>query len=244
MTKDEAGVWSATIGPMAPQLWGYWFQVDGVKALDPNNGELQRDGSRWDNMLMISGPESDLWDFKDVPHGTVEQVWYPSPTLKLARRRMYVYLPADYKDSTAKYPVLYLLHGAGNDEETWSNMGRATVIMDNLIAVGKARPMIVVMPNGNASQTVSQGFGFGPTPPRRQIAAPAPPPLQTAGSGGAPSPGGLVKPATAARGRSQSYFSGSAGITSSAEDYLRFAQMLCNGGELNGKRILSPGRWR
>ena len=70
MTKDEAGVWSTTIGPLAPQLWGYWFMVDGVKALDPNNGETQRDGSRYDNLLMISGPESEWWDFKDVPHGT------------------------------------------------------------------------------------------------------------------------------------------------------------------------------
>ena len=70
MTKDESGVWSTTIGPLAPQLWGYWFIVDGVKALDPNNGETQRDGRRYDNLLMISGPESEWWDFKDVPHGT------------------------------------------------------------------------------------------------------------------------------------------------------------------------------
>ena len=82
MTKDEAGVWSTTIGPLAPQLWGYWFVVDGVKALDPDNGETQRDGARYDNLLMISGPESEWWDFKDVPHGTVQAVWYPSPTLK------------------------------------------------------------------------------------------------------------------------------------------------------------------
>jgi enterochelin esterase family protein len=210
MTKDEAGVWSATIGPLAPQLWGCWFLVDGVKTPDPNNGEMQRDGSRWDNMLMISGPESDLWDFKDVPHGTVEQVWYPSPTLKLARRRMYVYLPAEYKDSSAKYPVLYLLHGGGNDEDTWTNMGRATVIMDNLIAAGKAKPMIVVMPNGNATQSVSQGFAFGPTPPRRQLTAPAPPPLQAAaGRGGAPGPGpaaaGQARPAMAPQPYAGSY---------------------------------------
>lgn len=193
MKKDDAGVWSATIGPFAPQLWCYWFLVDGVKVLDPNNSELQRDGSRWDNMLMISGPESDLWDFKDVPHGTVEQVWYASPTLKMERRRTYVYLPAEYKDSTAKYPVLYLLHGGGNDEDTWTSMGRATVIMDNLIAAGKAKPMIVVMPNGNANQSISQGFGFGPTPPRLQIVAPAPPPIQAGGQ----------TPAGAAQGRWQ-----------------------------------------
>jgi enterochelin esterase family protein len=180
MTKDDAGVWSATIGPMAPQLWGYWFLADGVKALDPNNGETQRDGNRYDNLLMISGPECDLWDFRDVPHGTIEQVWYSSPTLKLARRRMYVYLPPDYKENNARYPVLYLLHGGGGDEDAWTVMGRAPIILDNLIAAGKAKPMIVVMPNGNATQTVSQGFGYGPTPARQQVVAPAPPPIQAA----------------------------------------------------------------
>src|SRR5258708_5435888 len=110
MTKEESGVWSTTIGPLAPQLWGYWFVVDGVKALDPNNSETQRDGSRYDNLLMISGPESEWWDFKDVPHGTVQAVWYPSPTLKLANRRMMVYTPPGYETSTQKYPFLYLLH--------------------------------------------------------------------------------------------------------------------------------------
>lgn len=181
MAKDDAGVWSATIGPLAPQLWGYWYMADGVKALDPGNGETQRDGSRYDNLLMISGPESDLWDFKDVPHGTIEQVWYPSPTLKQARRRMYVYLPPDYKTTTTRYPVLYLLHGGGGDEDAWTVMGRAPIILDNLLAQGKAKPMIVVMPNGNATQTVSQGFAFGPTPARQQVVAPAPPPMQAAG---------------------------------------------------------------
>ncbi len=180
MQKDAAGVWSVTIGPMAPQLWGYWFLADGVKALDPNNGETQRDGNRYDNLLMVSGPESALWDFKDVPHGTLEQVWYPSPTLKQARRRMYVWLPPDYKSTTAKYPVLYLLHGGGGDEDAWTVMGRATIILDNLLAAGKIKPMIVVMPNGNATQTVSQGFGFGPTPAPQQVVAPAPPPIQAA----------------------------------------------------------------
>lgn len=183
MSKDDAGVWSATVGPLGVQLWGYWFTVDGVKALDPNNGETQRDGSRYDNLLMISGPEDDMWDFKDVPHGTVHQIWYPSPTLKEARRRMYVYTPPDYENGTAKYPVLYLLHGGGGDEDAWTVMGRAPIIMDNLIAAGKAKPMIVVMPNGNPTQTVSQGFGFGPTPARQQVVAPAPPPIQAAQGG-------------------------------------------------------------
>ena len=147
---------------------------------------------------MISGPESEWWDFKDVPHGTVQAVWYPSPTLKMASRRMMVYTPPGYETGTQKYPVLYLLHGGGGDEDAWLTMGRANIIMDNLIAAGKAKPMIVVMPNGNATQSVSQGFGFGPTPARQSVQAPAPPPVQAAqaaqggsragGRGGAPQP--------------------------------------------------------
>jgi enterochelin esterase-like enzyme len=190
MTKDEAGVWSTTVGPLAAQLWGYWFMVDGVKALDPSNGETQRDGMRYDNLLMISGAESAWWDFKEVPHGTVQAVWYPSPTLKLASRRMMVYTPPGYETSSQKYPVLYLLHGGGGDEDAWLTMGRANIIMDNLIAAGKAKPMIVVMPNGNAAQAVSQGFGFGPTPARQSVQAPAPPPVQAEQAGRAGAPGG------------------------------------------------------
>jgi enterochelin esterase-like enzyme len=198
MTKDEAGVWSTTIGPLAAQLWGYWYMVDGVKALDPSNAETQRDGARYDNLLMVSGPDSEWWDFKEVPHGTVQAVWYPSPTLKLASRRMMVYTPPGYETGNQKYPVLYLLHGGGGDEDAWLTMGRANIIMDNLIAAGKAKPMIVVMPNGNAAQTVSQGFGFGPTPATQSVQAPAPPPIQAeqaagraggaGGRGGAPQP--------------------------------------------------------
>ncbi len=189
MTKDENGMWSTTVGPLAPQLWGYWYMVDGVKALDPGNGETQRDGARYDNLLMISGPESDWWDFKDVAHGSVQAVWYPSPTLKMASRRLMVYTPPGYETSTQKYPVLYLLHGGGGDEDAWLTMGRANIIMDNLIAAGKAKPMIVVMPNGNATQSVSQGFGYGPTPARQSVRAPAPPPVQVAQGGGQPGRG-------------------------------------------------------
>ncbi len=185
MTKDESGVWSVTVGPLDPQLWGYWFLVDGVKVLDPGNGETQRDGSRIDNLLMISGPQSDLWDFKDVPHGTIHAVWYASPILKQARRRMYVYTPAGYETGQDRYPVLYLLHGGGGDEDAWVTMGRANVILDNLMAEGKAKPMIVVMPNGNATQAVSQGYAYGPTPSPQAVQAPAPPPLQNAGAAGA-----------------------------------------------------------
>jgi len=185
MQKDDQGVWSITVGPLDAQLYGYWFLVDGVRTLDPSNSETERDGNRFSSLLMVSGPADAMWDFKDVPHGTVEQVWYPSPTLKQDQRRMYVYLPPAYHTSNKKYPVLYLLHGGGGDEDAWVTMGRANIIMDNLIAAGKATPMIVVMPNGNATQTVSQGFGNGPTPSLQQVTAPAPNP----GQGGAPGGG-------------------------------------------------------
>ena len=197
MTKDEQGIWSVTVGPLGEQLWGYSFNVDGLKVLDPGDGEYQRDGNRYDNLLMISGPGSDLWDFKpNIPHGAVQAVWYPSPILKETSRRMYVYTPPDYFTSKARYPVLYLLHGGGGDEDAWTTMGRAPVIMDNLIAQGKTKPMIVVMPNGNANQIVSQGYALGPTPPRISVTAPAPPPVQAAegrgagrGPGQPPAPG-------------------------------------------------------
>jgi enterochelin esterase-like enzyme len=184
MTKDDSGVWSITVGPLDAQLYGYWFLVDGVRTLDPSNSETERDGNRFSSLLMVSGPADDMWDFKDVPHGTIEQVWYPSPTLHMDQRRMYVYLPPDYHSSgNKKYPVLYLLHGAGGDEDAWVTMGRANIIMDNLIAAG-ATPMIVVMPNGNATQTVSQGFGDGPTPSVQQVTAPAPNPGAAGAAGG------------------------------------------------------------
>jgi enterochelin esterase family protein len=164
--------------------------VDGVKALDPLNGETQRDGLRYDNLLMINGPYSDPWTFKqDVPHGTIHMVWYPSPTLKQNERRMYVYTPAGYEANQTRYPVLYLLHGGGGDEDAWITMGRANIILDNLIAAGKMKPMIVAMPNGNANQTVSQGYAYGPTPRPNAVTAPAPPPVQAAGAASGPGRG-------------------------------------------------------
>lgn len=176
MTKDEQGVWSVTVGPLGDELWGYSFIVDDVKVMDPGNAEFQRDGQRYDSLLMISGPASETWEFKpQVAHGTVSAVWYPSEVLKQASRRMYVYTPPGYEAGSEKYPVMYLLHGSGGDEDAWTNMGRANVILDNLIAAGKAKPMIVVMTNGNAGQTVSQGYAYGPTPPRNAVTAPLPP---------------------------------------------------------------------
>lgn len=191
MSKDDQGVWSVTLGPLDAQLYGYWFSVDGVRTLDPSNSETERDGNRFSSLLMLSGPADTMWDFRDVPHGTLEQVWYPSPTLHLNQRRLYVYLPPGYQTNRShKYPVLYLLHGAGGDEDAWVTMGRANIILDNLLAAGKAVPMVVVMPNGNATQSVAQGFGDGPTPSIQQVTAPSPNP----GPGGTPAASAAPRP--------------------------------------------------
>ena len=163
MAKDDAGVWSATVGPLTPELWAYTFSVDGVSLLDSANPNILRDGTRYSNFLIVDGALSDTYEIKDVPHGNVSLVWYDSPTLSSASpRRMYVYTPPGYDKTTEKYPVLYLLHGAGGDEDAWNNMGRASVIMDNLIAARKAKPMVVVMTNGNANQKMAPGYGIVP----------------------------------------------------------------------------------
>ena len=106
-------MWTITVGPLKPELYSYTFNVDGVKVIDPANAQIKRDGTRMESLLLISGPESDLYTVKDVPHGTLSKVWYKSPSLDMTRR-MYVYTPPEY-DATAKirYPVLYLFHGAG-----------------------------------------------------------------------------------------------------------------------------------
>lgn len=164
MAKDETGVWSVIVGPLKPEVINYTFNVDGVRTLDPANPDSVRDGARLASMLLVPGPESAIYALQDVPHGTVSQVWYSSPTLGLTRRA-YVYTPPGYETSDIRYPVLYLLHGGGGDEDAWNSMGRANMILDNLIGKAKAVPMIVVMPNGNAREAVSQGYALGKRPP-------------------------------------------------------------------------------
>jgi enterochelin esterase-like enzyme len=192
MVKDSDGIWSATVGPLTPELWGYTYSVNGVTTLDPGNANIRRDGARYANIFFIDGPFSQNYQIRDIPHGNVNMVWYDSPTLKL-KRRMYVYTPAGYEDSKLTYPVLYLLHGAGGDEDAWFNMGRASLIMDGLINDKKAKPMIVVMTNGNGYQQMAPGFG--PTP-RVEGAMPMPAPR---GAGpGAPGAPAAAPPAAAA----------------------------------------------
>lgn len=154
-TKD--GVWEYTSAPLASELYNYSFIVDGQKMNDPNNVYLVRDVSTVTNYFLIPEGRADGYSVQNVPHGNLSKVWYASPTLGMKQRRMTVYTPAEYYNTTKKYPVLYLLHGAGGDENSWSELGRAVQILDNLIAQGKAKPMIVVMPNGNGSEEAAPG---------------------------------------------------------------------------------------
>ena len=163
MIRNDTGLWSLTVGPLEPEIYTYSFSVNGITLMDPGNIRVMRDGARYASMLLVPGEASDLYQVKNVPHGTLSKVWYDSPSLELTRR-MYVYTPPGYDEGSDKYPVFYLLHGGGGDEDAWSTLGRASQIMDNLIAQGKAKPMIVVMTNGNPGDAASPGEA----PPKKE----------------------------------------------------------------------------
>jgi len=154
MIKGKNGVWSVSIRKPAPELYTYSFIVDGLSINDPVNIFTQRDGTRYLSVLLIPGELTANY-FEAKQRGNLEQVWYESPTLGLTRR-MFVYTPYGYEKGTTRYPVLYLLHGAGGDEDAWSTMGRTCQILDNLIEKKLAQPMLVVMPNGNPTQAAAR----------------------------------------------------------------------------------------
>ena len=154
MVKAKTGVWSVTINKPTPELYTYSFIVDGLSVNDPNNIFQQRDGTRYLSVLLLPGDLTANY-FEANKRGNLSQVWYESPTLGMTRR-MFVYTPYGYENGTTKYPVLYLLHGAGGDEDAWSTMGRTCQILDNLIEKGLAKPMLVVMPNGNPTQVAAR----------------------------------------------------------------------------------------
>ena len=157
LVKDDKGVWSFTSETLKPELYTYNMLVDSVKIIDPLNVYNIRDISNLFSVLLVGGDaRTDLYKVNKVAHGTVSKIWYESPTAGLTRR-LTVYTPAGYEKSKKKYPVLYLLHGIGGDENAWSELGRAAQILDNLIAQGKAEPMLVVMTNGNISQEACPG---------------------------------------------------------------------------------------
>jgi len=166
MQKGEGGIWEVTVDAPTPEIYTYNFIVDGVAVNDPLNDKVQRDGSRYLNMLFIPGERSENY-YEAKQHGSVTTRWYNSPSLGYSRR-MVVYTPYGYENSKTKLPVLYLLHGGGGDEEAWTSMGRAAQILDNLIEKGLAKPMIVVMPNGNPNQKAAGVLGIEAEPMDRQ----------------------------------------------------------------------------
>ena len=170
LVENKEGVWEyTTAAPLSPELYGYTFLVDGLKINDPSNVHMIRDVATVTNVFIIGGERADLYKVNDVPHGTVSKVWYDSPTAGFDRR-LTIYTPAGYETSGMRYPVFYLLHGMGGDENAWSELGRATQILDNLIAQGKAEPMIVVMTNGNIALEAAPGeSSLGYVPPTFQL---------------------------------------------------------------------------
>ena len=168
MVEGKDGVWTYTTEPLEGELYLYNFIVDGERRNDPSNMYMNRDIATWTSFFTMSAKQGDkgwYYETHDVPHGTLSKVWYRSNTLG-ADRRLTVYTPAGYEKGKDKYPVLYLLHGSGGDEDAWADLGRTVQILDNLIAEGKAKPMIVVMPNGVYYNNAAPGYAvnmFQPT---------------------------------------------------------------------------------
>lgn len=173
MTRGDDGVWTATIGPLPHDVYNYQFNVDGIIAMDPANPSVKLGFGAFPpaNLVEVPGNGLEFDDAKPVPHGTIRIETYNSKAIG-APRTLWIYTPPGYDRGNTRYPVFYLLHGSGNIDSSWMLTGRANYIMDNLIAEGKAKPMIIVNPLGYARQ----GVGLGPEP-----TAPSPP----AGPGGA-----------------------------------------------------------
>jgi len=156
MKKDDQGVWSVTTSPLAPDYYSYSFVADGVRLIDPSNSLITPNLLSTASAVHVPGPPSLAWEVNDVPHGEIHHHFYKSSVAD-DERDYYVYTPPGYKASgKQKYPVLYLLHGYSDDASGWTAVGRANVILDNLIAQGKAKPMIVVMPLGYGTMQIIQ----------------------------------------------------------------------------------------
>ncbi len=158
MQKGDDGVWTITVGPLDPAIYSYSYEIDGVRDIDPINPMIQLGDRSASSMFEVPSGSAAPYDIQSVPHGTVHINWYESKSLGV-QRSMYVYTPPGYEQGKGKYPVLYLLHGSGDTEAGWVTIGRANLILDNLIAQGKAKPMIVAMPYGRPLQDVA----FGPS---------------------------------------------------------------------------------
>jgi len=159
LDKGSNGVWEIAVGPVPAGAYRYTFMVDGVATIDPRNPSTSESNNNSWSLVYVPG--SDAFDTRNVPHGSVAEVNYYSSALK-AFRRMHVYTPPGYETNSKKYPVFYLLHGAGDSDDSWSTVGRAGFILDNLIAAKTAKPMIVVMPAGHTrmqGNPIASAFG-------------------------------------------------------------------------------------
>ena len=156
--KKANGIWSYTTQPLESEMYTYYFEVDGKRMIDPNNNNSIRDVDTYFSYFIITDGVADNYIKQNVAHGDVEKIWYDSSIKDTPKRRMSIYTPPNYKiDKQEQYPVLYLLHGSGGDENAWIEAGRAIEILDNLIAQKKCVPMIVVMPNGIANMAAAPG---------------------------------------------------------------------------------------
>jgi enterochelin esterase family protein len=160
MSKGDSGIWEATVGPLDPGAYRYHFNVNGVAVIDPRSPAISESNNNVWSLVHIPG--SDVMDTRNVPHGAISAVTYHSTALQKVRR-MHVYTPPGYELGTGTFPVFYLLHGAGDNDDSWTSVGRAGFILDNLIAAKKARPMIVVMPAGHTSRAPGNAIGRTPT---------------------------------------------------------------------------------
>jgi len=149
LKQDTNGVWSATLGPLEPDLYGYSFTVDNLSMVDPANPWVKPMRAARTSVMEVPGDPPRLWEFQSVPHGTIHEHAYFSKALAV-RRSVHVYTPPGYEKNSGKLPVLYLFHGAGDNDATWTATGRAHFIADNLLAQQKIRPMLIVMPDGHA----------------------------------------------------------------------------------------------
>lgn len=151
LTKDDKGVWSHTTPPLSPGVYGYYFRLDSVRIPDPGNLSISSGATYLKSYVEVSGEQPAFWSVRDVPHGTLHEHLYKSSSLGTTRR-IVVYTPPGYDPAAKKtYPVLYLYHGAGDNETFWTRVGRANHIMDNLLADGKTRPALIVSCFGHSS---------------------------------------------------------------------------------------------
>lgn len=151
LSKDERGVWSVTLGPFEPSIYIYSFNVDGVAIADPVNPRIKLRARTSASMVEVKDDTPAFWEARDVPHGSVEINWEKSKAIAGETRAIWIYTPPDYAKTTRHYPVLYLLHGSNDTAAGWTMAGNANFVLDNLLAGGKALPMIVVMPFGHAT---------------------------------------------------------------------------------------------